>query len=107
MLNSPGPRRDPRDTFPNVPARGILNALGSNHWSGVPKISGPWKSGFQFGTSDWLASPVPEIFDPTNGVNGNPPCAVKIPFHCQPESNWLAAPLAPLPNRCPLPNGSW
>src|ERR1035437_129068 len=68
----PGPVKDPRDTFPKVPAVGSRNAWGLNHWFGVPRITGPLKAGFRFGTSGLLVSPVPEIFEPTAGVKGKP-----------------------------------
>src|SRR5438067_4721260 len=97
----PGPRNDPRATLPKVPGAGIRKALGSNHWSGLPKITGPLKFGFQFGTSDWLESPVPDGLEPTSGVKGKPPCQLKIPFHCQPPANWFINPLAPPAKRCP------
>ena len=105
-LTRPGPRNDPRATLPKVPGVGIRKALGSNHWSGLPKITGPLKFGFQLGTSDWLESPVPEGLEPTKGVKGNPPCQLKISFHCQPPTKWFFNPLAPPANRCPLPNGN-
>src|SRR2546426_1094495 len=44
----------------------------------------PLKSGFQLGTSDWLASPVPEVLEPARGVKGNPLASRTLPFHCQP-----------------------
>jgi hypothetical protein len=44
--------------------------------------------------------------EPTRGVNGKPPWAVTIPFHCQPPITWFTKPRAPLPKCCPLPNGS-
>src|ERR1700730_8664715 len=105
----PGPMMDPRATFPNVPLVGGVgpNAFGSNHLSGLPRITGPLKAGFQFGTSGLSVSPVPDVFAPTCGVNGKPLCAVIMPFHCQPPISLSARPLAPAPQRCPLPNGSW
>src|SRR5689334_3477472 len=69
----PGPRSDPRETLPKVPATGIRNALGLNHRSGLPKTMGPVTFGFQSGTSVILGSPVPEILEPTRGVSGKPP----------------------------------
>src|SRR5438093_5175777 len=105
-VNRPGPRKEPRPTFPKVPCSGSIKALGSYHWSGVPTIAFPLKSGFQLGTSDWLASPVPEILEPASGVKGNPLAARTLPFHCQPPISLSTAPVAPLPKRCPFPNGN-
>src|SRR5262245_55938584 len=105
-LNRPGPRSDPRATFPKVPWVGSTNALGSNQRSGVPKITFPLKFGFQFGTSELLASPVPEVLEPVNGVNGNPPETRTLPFHCQPPISLSTTPVAPLAKRCPLPKGN-
>src|SRR5258708_34036060 len=70
----PGPMTDPRATFPKVPLVGGSGpkALGSNHFSGLPRITGPLKAGFQFGTSGLSVSPVPEVFAPTCGVKGKP-----------------------------------
>src|SRR5712691_7626694 len=102
----PGPMIDPRATLPKVPLVGNTKALGSNHRSGLPGISGPLKAGFQFGTSGLSVSPVPEVFAPTCGVKGKPLCAVTIPFHCQPPIALSKMPLDPPLQRCPFPNGS-
>jgi hypothetical protein len=59
-------------------------ALGSNHWSTFPKITGPLKPGFRFGTSGFWVSPVPELLEPTMGLKGKPFWAFRIPFDCQP-----------------------
>ena len=79
--------------------------IGSKYRSGVPKITGPLKFGFQLGTSELLASPVPVILEPASGVKGNPPAALRLPFHCQPPISLSRTPL-PLPKRCPFPNGN-
>src|SRR6266446_10425429 len=72
-LVSPGPTKDPRATFPKVPAFGIRKAPGSNHFSGFPNTTGPLKLGFKIGTSGFCVSPVPELLEPTRGVKGKPP----------------------------------
>src|SRR5229473_7660271 len=69
---NPGPTTDPRATLPKVPLVGNRKALGSNHRSGFPTISGPLKAGFQLGTSGLSVSPVPEVLAPTCGVKGKP-----------------------------------
>src|SRR5438093_10577514 len=51
-LNAPGPRSEPRDTLPKVPANGSRNALGSKYRpvflnSSTPRIGFPLKLGFQ------------------------------------------------------------
>src|SRR6266516_2393292 len=71
-LVSRGPTNVPRPIFPKVPAGGSPKALGSNHWSGLPKITGPLQEGFQLGTSGFWLSPVPELLEPTVGVKGKP-----------------------------------
>src|SRR5690349_21742125 len=47
----PGPMKDPRATFPKVPAAGSEKAFGLNHWLTFPRITGPLKAGFRFATS--------------------------------------------------------
>src|SRR2546429_3257453 len=37
-----------------------------------------------FRSSELLASPVPVTLEPASGVKGNPPAALRLPFHCQP-----------------------
>src|SRR6516162_8367492 len=98
-----GPVRDPRPTFPKVPLTGGADpkAFGSNHRFGLPRITGPVKAGFQFGTSGLSVSPVPEVFAPTCGVKGKPLCAVTMPFHCQPPISFSRRPLEPPPQRRP------
>src|SRR5207249_1418974 len=43
-------------------------------------MTGPLKSGFQFGTSELLGSPVPEVLEPVSGVKGNPPATRRLPL---------------------------
>src|SRR5207249_8443819 len=105
-LNRAGPRIELRPAFPKVPAIGMVYARGSNQCSAVPEITGPLKFGFLSGTSMTLLLPVPELLKPTIGVIGNPLWALAIPFHCQPPIKWFSNPVAPLPKRCPLPNGN-
>src|SRR5262249_29470253 len=105
-LNRPGPRSEPRATFPKVPWVGNTKALGSKNRSGVPKITGPLKFGFQFGTSELLESPVPETLEPASGVKGNPPAIRVLAFDCQPPISLSTTPVAPLPKCCPFPNGN-
>ena len=100
-----GPRNWLRPALPKVPAVGSTKALGSNHRSGVPKITGPLKAGLRFGTSGMAISPFPERLEPTVGVKGKPVCAVKMPFHCQLPISLSTVPLAAPPQRLPRPNG--
>ena len=81
---SPGLANETRGTFPKIPTIGSTKALGLNYRSGLPRITGPLKSGFRLSTSGFVAVPVPEIFEPASDVNGKPLCAVKMPCHCQP-----------------------
>src|SRR4030095_11146606 len=91
-LVRPGPIRELRPAFPKVPASGIENALGSNHCSAFPRITGPLKLGFQLGTSGFWVSPVPELLEPTVGVKGKPLWTFRIPFHCQPPISFSTHP---------------
>src|SRR4051812_32864114 len=113
----------PRETFPKVPGIGGRNAHGSKYTCGIPSLVPAGtpaqpadrpevtllpglKPGAQFRRSGMKVSPVPSTFDPTCGVNGNPLCAVKIPFHCQPPMILSVTPPAFDPNCRPCPNGS-
>src|SRR5437773_10937607 len=102
----PGPRSDPRATFPKVPWVGRTKALGSKNRSGVPKITGPLKFGFQFGTSELLESPVPEVFEQASDVKGHPPASLTPVFHCEPLISLSTTLVAPLRKVCPFPNGN-
>src|SRR5207253_10485818 len=99
-----GPKNWLRPAFPNVPAAGSRKALGLNHRLGVPRMTGPLKAGFRLGTSGLAVSPDPERFEPTVGVKGNPDCAVRMPFHCQPPMSLPTSPLAEPPQSLPFPN---
>src|SRR5216117_4484036 len=105
-----GPVKDPRATFPNVPESGSKKALGSKYRpvflnSSTPRITFPLKLGFKLGTSGLRLSPFPDRLEPTVGVNGKPPVALKIAFHCQPPISFSTQPVAPLPNALPFPKG--
>src|SRR5947208_15599138 len=102
----PGPRSDPRATFPKVPWVGRTKALGSRNRSGVPKITGPLKFGFQFGTSELLESPVHEICEPASGVRATPPASLTPRFDCQLPISVSNKPVAAVLTRCPFPNGN-
>src|SRR5207247_9083337 len=73
----------------------------------TPRMTLPLKLEFKLGTSGLRLSPFPDRLEPTVAVNGKPPVALKIAFHCQPPISFSTRPLAPLPNALPFPKGNW
>src|ERR1039458_10595378 len=74
-----------------VPGAGRTNALGLNHWFGLPTTTGPLNAGFRDGRSGFRVSPSPERFEPIWGVNGKPLNNVAIPSSCHPpmSASWI------------------
>src|SRR5579862_6479824 len=76
----PGPTYVSRPTFPKKPLLFgcAINALGLNHWFGVPSTTGPVNAGFRNGRTGLRVSPVLDGLYPSCGVNGNPDCTVTM-----------------------------